>query len=162
MTRTLTNQLKSATLKSITSQQAWTGTWKWSTLKRIKTKRQHLLWGSNPPPCAPLMASDYSWLHSLPAFQRPGIVAERLNYSTGTLWRSPFCGLEWSRDQHPVLSFTQTAASHGLDYSTALPVPAGNWLLCLSLHTILKIEQIDFKHEAQFNVGSMLKGKSLW
>ena len=32
------------------------------------------------------------------------------------VWRDP--------DQHPVLLFTQTAVYQGLDYSTALPVPA--------------------------------------
>ena len=39
MTRTITNQLKSATLKLIAIQQAN----KWSTLTWIKTKRQHLI-----------------------------------------------------------------------------------------------------------------------
>ena len=63
---------------------------------------------------------NFFWLCFSSIFQRPVVVAEWLNVCSGTpTWRrSPFLG--WTR---PTICapFTPTAASHGSDYSTALP-----------------------------------------
>ena len=80
---------------------------------------------SNPPPCAPhlAMASDSSGLIFL-AFPVP-VVAEWWNVCTGTPHSCGHLssGPHWTR---PITRapLAQTAASHSLDYSTALPVAA--------------------------------------
>ena len=63
------------------------------------------------------------WPRFFRLFQRPGVVAERWNVCRGTpRCRRSTC-LGWTSPT-ACAPFVQTGASHGLDYSTALPVPA--------------------------------------
>ena len=71
------------------------------------------------PPLRPTILGSF-----LRLFQHPGVLSEWWNVCTGTPRGGGHLssGLGWTR---PIACapFTQTAGSHGLDYSNALPVP---------------------------------------
>ena len=116
------HQLQSATLQQYYTHQVQNRHMMINTIAKEKWAEK-LCWqeSSNSRPCAPLIrASDSSVFLSLPANPAPwysGWVVGLLAAVAIFTWQGFKSGMFKSIS-------IQTAASHGLDYSTALPVPA--------------------------------------